>query len=146
MAKKSKLGLGVVIGGLIGFIVGIFSAPKSGKESREDVHKQLKQVKKSTEAKLKDVYKELDAISKQAKLQAKRTEGKALREIEAVSAKADKMKVRLKEAITVVKQDRHHPDETNFEDVLNEVKQFIGDMKVRLVDAKDYLKAGEHKK
>lgn len=146
MAKKSKLGLGVIIGGLIGFIVGIFSAPKSGEESRKDVQKQLEQVKKSTETRLKEVYKELDQMSKEAKLQTKRAEGKARKEIEEAGIKADELKFRLKEAITIVKQDRHHPDETNFEDVLNEVKQFTGDMKARLLDAKDYMKSGERKK
>jgi gas vesicle protein len=45
--KQSNLGLGLFIGMAIGAVAGIFMAPKSGKQNREEAAKKLKDLQKS---------------------------------------------------------------------------------------------------
>ena len=48
--KQSNLGLGLFIGMAIGAVAGIFMAPKSGKQNREEAAKKLKDLQKSWES------------------------------------------------------------------------------------------------
>ena len=44
MAKK-KFGLGLAIGAVVGAVAGVLAAPKSGEETRKDLHKKAKDLK-----------------------------------------------------------------------------------------------------
>jgi gas vesicle protein len=59
--KKSKFGLGVLFGTLIGGLTAFFFSPRSGKENREAVAKKIKELKKilkeeKVDEKIKEVY------------------------------------------------------------------------------------------
>jgi len=59
--KKSKFGLGVLFGTIIGGITALFLSPKSGKENREVVAKKIDELKKFLEEekvdeKIKELY------------------------------------------------------------------------------------------
>ena len=59
--KKSKFGLGVLFGTLIGGITALFLSPQSGKKNREAVAKKIDELKKILEEekvdeKLKEIY------------------------------------------------------------------------------------------
>ena len=59
--KKSKFGLGVLLGTIIGGITALFLSPSSGKENREVVAKKIEELKKILEEekvdeKLKEIY------------------------------------------------------------------------------------------
>ena len=59
--KKSKFGLGVLFGTLIGGLTAFFFSPQSGKENREAVAKKIKELKKilkeeKVDEKIKEVY------------------------------------------------------------------------------------------
>jgi len=59
--KKSKFGLGILLGTIIGAITALFLSPKSGKENREAVAKEIDELKKFLEEekvdeKLKELY------------------------------------------------------------------------------------------
>lgn len=57
---KPKFGLGVLLGMVIGVVMGIFVAPKSGKENREAVMKKIEELKKILEE--EDVQKRVKEI------------------------------------------------------------------------------------
>ncbi len=59
MSKKSKFAVGAAIGAIVGVAAGILTAPKSGKETRDDIKK------KTDEAKV-----EVDKRAKEAKNEA----------------------------------------------------------------------------
>ena len=59
--KKTKFGLGVLLGTIIGGITALFLSPKSGKENREAVAKKIDELKRILEEekvdeKLKEIY------------------------------------------------------------------------------------------
>jgi len=67
--KKSKFGLGLILGSLIGGVTALFFAPKSGKELREDVKKKIKELErllaeKELDKKAKKIMKELSEEAK----------------------------------------------------------------------------------
>jgi len=68
--KKSKFGLGLLIGSLIGGLTALFFAPKSGKELRDDVKKKIKELEKLLEEKEidKKAKKFIGDLSEEAKV------------------------------------------------------------------------------
>lgn len=47
--KKSRFGIGLVVGTILGALAGLFLAPQSGKETREAVLKKVEELKKELE-------------------------------------------------------------------------------------------------
>src|SRR3989344_462881 len=68
MAKDGKKwAVGALVAGVAGYVAGILTAPKSGKETRADLADKTDELKDEAEAKLKAVQDELDDLLKQAK-------------------------------------------------------------------------------
>lgn len=60
--NKSKFFIFAIITGIFGYLAGILTAPKSGKETREDIADKAGEVKSEGLKKLKEVEEELAAI------------------------------------------------------------------------------------
>ena len=56
MKKDNKFFLGIILGAVAGVAAGVFLAPKSGKETREDIKKQSKEALKNTKKISKKAY------------------------------------------------------------------------------------------
>lgn len=74
--KKSKFGLGLLIGTVIGAITALFVTPKTGKEMREDVAKKVEELKKllaekEVDKKVKEIFDVVTEESKKIYLKAK---------------------------------------------------------------------------
>lgn len=121
MAKGKKLGLGILIGAAAGLVTGLLTAPKSGKETRQDIKDKAKEVKGSAERKLKDAHKELIKLSDEAKLKAKSLQGKAKDEMNELSVKADELKERVKNAITSIKSGDDDGDDATIDQLLKDL-------------------------
>lgn len=121
MAKGKKFGLGIILGAAAGVVTGILAAPKSGKETRDDIKKRATEAKGSAERKLKDAHKELDKVSREAKAKAKELQGKAKEEMDELSGKADVMKERVKGAITSIKSGDDDNDDATIDQLLKDL-------------------------
>ena len=62
-----KLAIGATLAGAIGYITGILTAPKSGKETREDIADKAEELKESAEEQLQNAHDELTELIKTAK-------------------------------------------------------------------------------
>ncbi len=120
MAKGKKFGLGILIGAVAGVIAGLLTAPKSGKETREDLKNKAKEVKGVAERKLKTAYSELGSLSEEAKKQAKNLKGKAEAEWSELAKKADELKVKVKAAITSIKSGDDDGDDATIDQILKD--------------------------
>jgi gas vesicle protein len=71
MAKSDntgkKLAIGAAIAGAVGFVAGILTAPKSGKETRKDIENKAGAIVESAEEQLQKAHDELDSLMKGAK-------------------------------------------------------------------------------
>lgn len=72
MARKDKhtgrkLAIGTAIGGAVGYVTGILTAPKSGKQTRVDIAEKAEDIKEGAEDQLQNLHDELDDLVKAAK-------------------------------------------------------------------------------
>ena len=72
MARKDehtgrKLAIGAAIAGAVGYVSGILTAPKSGKETREDIADKAEDIKEDAEEQLQTAHDELSELLKTAK-------------------------------------------------------------------------------
>lgn len=62
-----KLAIGTALAGAVGYVTGILTAPKSGKETREDIADKAEDIKEGAEEQLQAAHDELDELIKIAK-------------------------------------------------------------------------------
>lgn len=98
---KGKLALGALIGAAAGFISGILLAPKSGKETRDEIKKDALKVKVAVE-------KEVKETTEKVKAEATKIKGEAAKTADEVYGKA---KVVAKDVTTKVKEIKGHFEE-----------------------------------
>jgi gas vesicle protein len=104
-----------------GVVTGLLTAPKSGKETREDIKNKAGEIKGSAERKLKEAHKELGKLSDEAKLKAKELQGKAKEEAEELGKKADELRERVKAAITSIKSGDDDNDDATIDQLLKDL-------------------------
>jgi gas vesicle protein len=62
-----KLAIGSLLAGAVGYVTGILTAPKSGKETRHDIADKAVDIKDSAEAQLEELNEELHDLVKKTK-------------------------------------------------------------------------------
>ncbi len=71
MAKENHDGrnfaLGAILAGVAGYVTGLLTAPKSGKETREDITDKAKDIKQGAEDQLQSAHDEVEDLLKTAK-------------------------------------------------------------------------------
>jgi gas vesicle protein len=71
MSKNSDLGkklaVGALVAGAVGYVAGILTAPKSGKESRQDITDKAKDIHSQAVSELKALHDELSDLINRAK-------------------------------------------------------------------------------
>lgn len=128
-AKKFAIGAGIAA--LAGFLAGVLTAPKSGKETRADIKNTAQRSVTQAEKELKRLHTELselleDLVGKEGELQ-----GKAAREVENVVEKAKISKEKARELLSAL----HEGDAED-----KDLKKAIDDANKAIDHIKDYLK------
>lgn len=85
-----KIAVGALVAGAVGYLAGILTAPKSGKETREDIAEKASELKDEGVEQLQDLRDELDGLINDAKDKTVALSAKAREEFnEAVVAAKD---------------------------------------------------------
>lgn len=100
MSKGSKFAVGTAIAAGIGYVAGVLTAPKSGKETRKDIHDKAVKAKTETEKKLKELNTELNSLINTAKARAKGAKAGAKTELHKALDKAVGAKEKAREVIS----------------------------------------------
>jgi gas vesicle protein len=89
-----KIAIGSAIAGTIGFLTGILTAPKSGKETRRDIHAAADKGIDEVENDIKKLQAEIDKLVKQAQANKAKLSKSAQKELNELvdKAKANKVK------------------------------------------------------
>jgi len=137
VAKKSLV-KGGVLGVIVGVVGGILFAPKSGKETREDIKEAATKANHEAEAKLKELHQELKEKADEAKVMADQYTGKAKEELEGLSKRAEFTKQKISELISAVREFEAEEAEVNkaLEDGKSVVKKIIGAGKTKATASK----------
>lgn len=92
MGKESSTGkkwaLGAIFAGLAGFLLGILTAPKSGKETRQDIKNAAQTGVAEAEKQLKKLHTQMNDMIGQAKTKAESLKGTAQKDLQMAIDKA----------------------------------------------------------
>lgn len=122
-----KLAIGAVVAGAAGFVAGILTAPKSGKETRKDIKDTANKAIAEGEKSLKKLHSELNELIAKSTTKAKSIGEKASVEIKEKINSANKAKQKVREILTAL----HDGDADS-----KELKAAIAEAKM----ARDHLK------
>jgi gas vesicle protein len=102
-SKKGKnVAIGAMIAAVAGFVAGILSAPKSGKQTRADIKKAATMSVAEAEKQLKKLHTQLNTLLKDAKGEADSAKGKAKAELDSAMDKAQVVREKTREALSAV--------------------------------------------
>lgn len=128
MSKNSgKWALGAVVAAVVGYVAGILTAPKSGKETRKDIQNQALKAKAEAEKKLKSLHSELNELIAKAKRRAGSAKETAQKGFDEALAKANLARDKAREMLSAV----HEGDATDkdLQKAINEVNSAIDHLK-----------------
>jgi gas vesicle protein len=100
MGKSTKFAVGTAIAAGIGYVAGVLTAPKSGKETRKDIHDTAVKAKTESEKKLKELNAELSKLIATTKSKAKGAQAGAKTELHKALDKAVGAKEKAREVIS----------------------------------------------
>jgi gas vesicle protein len=125
MAKSSstgkKIAIGALVAGAAGFLTGILTAPKSGKETRQDIKQTANNVKREAERKLKELQSELNDLLAKAQVLLNDQKGKAQAGLDVAVERAQDAQKKVKETISALKSGE--TDEPELKKAIAEAKK-----------------------
>lgn len=117
MAKNNdtvkKIALGAALAGAVGYVAGILTAPKSGKETRDDIAGKASDIKASAASELASLQSELKDKLDLAKNEAKALSGKARDEFNEAVLRAKEAQTKATEVLKAVKAGEASDPELN---------------------------------
>jgi len=138
MAKKNhqssnfkKLAIGTGVAAAAGYMAGILTAPKSGKETRGDIKAAAKQSRLEAERELKQLHTELDKVMKEAKTRGGKLSVKAQKDLKVLLEKTKVTKDKTREVISAI-----HEGDADDQDL----KRAIKNAQSSIEHLRDYLK------
>jgi gas vesicle protein len=100
-----KFAVGAAIAAVGGYVAGILTAPKSGKETRKDIKDTANRNITEAEKQLKVLHTQLNDVLEQAKGDAEKLKGHARRECDHLIVKAQEVKDRTRELLSNLHED-----------------------------------------
>ncbi|MBP7767380.1 YtxH domain-containing protein [Candidatus Saccharibacteria bacterium] len=125
--KSNRWALGAIIAGIGGYIAGILTAPKSGKETRQDIKVEATNLGKEAENELKKLHDELSKLIEQAQVKGKDIKSSLDTSSKDVLDKAHKAKKSAQQAIAAFKKD--YSNNEHVDKAIKEVKKAVDDLK-----------------
>ncbi len=126
-----RLAIGSTIAAAAGYVAGILTAPKSGKETRQDIKHTASEGLAKSEKELKKLHTELGKAIDDAKAKAEQLGSKAKNELQELIKRAKGTKEKTREAISAM-------HEGDAEDA--DLKQAVKEAKQALDHLNSYLK------
>lgn len=105
--------LGALVLGFIGFVAGILTAPKSGKETRDDLKKAAGSAKREAEKQLKEVHTELKQLSSKVKKVVTGKSKDAKKEVDMLLKRASEAQVKVKTILSSIHEGTADDPELN---------------------------------
>ncbi|HLF66574.1 MAG TPA: YtxH domain-containing protein [Gammaproteobacteria bacterium] len=121
MNKQGKFAVGAIIAAGAGYVTGLLTAPKSGRETRKDIRAAALKAKADAEKQLKHVHSELNNLLDEAAIIAKKSKGKIGAEAEALMTQAKNVRQKTRELLSAIHEGE--AEDNDLQKAINEVKQ-----------------------
>lgn len=126
-----KLAIGTGVAAAAGYLAGILTAPKSGKETRGDIKAAAKQSRLEAEKELKKLHTELGKVMEEAKARGTKLSAKAQKELTELLEKTKITKDKTREVISAI-----HEGDADDQDL----KRAIKNAQSSIEHLREYLK------
>jgi gas vesicle protein len=100
--RAKKFAIGAVIAAAAGYVAGILTAPKSGKETREDIKNTAVRTYSAAEKQLKSLHTELSKLLEDASAKAGELSGTAQESLEKATKVAKAAKEKARELLSAI--------------------------------------------
>jgi gas vesicle protein len=131
MKKSTKrLALGTMLAASAGYLAGILTAPKSGKETRQDIKETADKSINEAERRLKQLHTELAELLGQAREQLGKTSGKAKEDLEAAIKTTQVAKEKARDILSAVHEGTS--DDKDLKKAIAEANKAIDHLKTYL--------------
>jgi gas vesicle protein len=128
--RSGNLAAGALIAAAAGYVAGILTAPKSGKETRKDIQTAASKAKAESEKKLKELYAELSGLVDTAKTKVKTASTSAKTEIDKAVNAAQSAMTKAGDLLSAVREGEADD---------KELKQAIKEAEAATKHLKEYL-------
>lgn len=129
--EGKKIAIGAAIAGVTGYLAGILTAPKSGKETREDVKNTAVKAKTEAEKQLKKLHGELTSVIETAKKGVLRAKNVADKDFDKAVEVAVKAKDKAREMLTSIHEGGS--DDKDLEKAIEEANAAVNHLRSFLV-------------
>lgn len=126
-----RIAIGSTVAAAAGYLAGILTAPKSGKQTRKDIKEAANESVTQAEKELKKLHTELGKTIDEAKIKGDKLGAKAKNELSEIIEKAKDTKEKAREIISAI-----HEGEA--EDV--DLKKAVKEARIAIDHLRDYLK------
>lgn len=120
MSNKRNIAVGTMLVAAAGYVAGILTAPKSGRETRKDVRNAALKAKSEAERKLKQAHSELTIQLTEATELAKKSKDKAGEELKKAIEKADGIRHKTRMILSAIHEGE--AEDHDLQTALEEVK------------------------
>lgn len=121
MSKKSNFAIGTIVAAGAGYLAGILTAPKSGRETRKDIQANAQKAKSEAERKLKQAQGEMTKLIDEATVEVKKAGDKANVEVKKALETAGKVRQKTRELLSAVHEGE--AEDHDLQKAIDEVKQ-----------------------
>ena len=97
-----KLAVGSAVAATAGYLAGLLTAPKSGKQTRDDIRTAAERSRIEAEKDLKRLHTELDKVIKEAKISSDKLGVKAQKELSELVDRAKDTKEKVREVLSAI--------------------------------------------
>jgi gas vesicle protein len=125
--RTKKFAIGAVIAAAAGYVAGILTAPKSGKETREDIKETAVRTYTSAEKELKALHTELSKLMTEGSTKAKELKGTAQKNLDKALDAAKVAKEKARELLSAVHEG--DADDKDLQAAVKEVKKAVAHLK-----------------
>ncbi len=132
MAKNRKgvaFGVAAVAAG-VGYLAGVLTAPKSGKETRKDIQHNAHVAKLEAEKKLKELHADISGVIDEGKLKAKSAKSSAKDEIDKLVGQAEEAKTKAREVLSAIHEGG--AEDADLEKAIKNAKNAVANLKTYL--------------
>ncbi len=121
MTKKRNFAIGTVLVAGAGYIVGLLTAPKSGKDTRKDIQQAAANVKNEAERKLKQAHSDLNKLLGDASNIVEKSKSKVSVEFTKAHSNAEKVGKKAKLLLSAVHEGE--ADDKDLQQAIDDVKK-----------------------
>lgn len=125
--RAKKFAIGAVIAAAAGYVAGILTAPKSGKETRKDIKDTAVKTYQTAEKELKELHTELNKLMGEAGKRADEFKGTAQKNLDKAVAGAKVAKEKARELLSAVHEG--DADDKDLDQAVKEAKKAVDHLK-----------------